>query len=300
LNIEKKDINLSITKLHTPSVDKNNYIVFETNINDVKIITTDYFTLNPNTITNNEWNCIFKKNTELKDDKLLLLCNADSSGNYTLNIEGKTLKEINVLYNFNIIKTEISEPIVVSEKEGTKILSVYPDSLDFTSQDNLIIKYQTENPEKLTGIKLNKDSTTDLQCSDKKGYKECTVPQSHFKESGNYYTYYTNSLNNKVISYEIPKIKITLKKEGGGNTDGTDKETTTDSKSGGSQSKNLVGIIVGSVAGGLVLIAAIVVIIIVIKKRKASSLTINSGSKNNILPNSGQVELVEGDNFGNE
>jgi hypothetical protein len=290
----KKDIYLNITKLLTKKVEKNNYIVFETNItDDIGIITTDYFTLNPNTFSNNELNCLFKKYTERMDDKLLLLCKADSSGEYTLNIEGKTLTEINVLYNFNIIKTEISETATVSQEEGIKIISVYPDSLNFTSQDNLIIKYQTDNPNKLNGIKLNKDSSTDLQCIDKKGYKECTVPQSHFKESGDYYTYYTNSLGDKVISYEIPKIQITLKKEDGGKTDGenTDEGKTTDDKG------SLVGIIIGSVAGGLVLIVAIVLIIICVKKKKANALTINSSSGNNILPNSAQVELVEGNNF---
>ena len=191
------------------------------------------------------------------------------------------------------MKTEISETATVSQEEGIKIISVYPDSLNFTSQDNLIIKYQTDNPNKLNGIKLNKDSSTDLQCIDKKGYKECTVPQSHFNKSGNYYTYYTNSLGDKVISYEIPKIQIILKKEDGGKTDGenTDEEKTTDDKG------SLVGIIIGSVAGGLVLIIAIVVIIIRVKKKKANALTINSSSGNNILPNSAQVELVEGNNF---
>ena len=296
----KKDIYLNITKLLTKKVEKNNYIVFETNITDgIGIITTDYFTLNPNIFANNELNCLFKKYTERIDDKLLLLCKADSSGEYTLNIEGKTLTEINVLYNFNIIKTEISETATVSQEEGIKIISVYPDSLNFTSQDNLIIKYQTDNPNKLNGIKLNKDSSTDLQCIDKKGYKECTVPQSHFKESGDYYTYYTNSLGDKVISYEIPKIQIILKKEDGGKTDGenTDEEKTTDDKGDGSNSKSLVGIIIGSVAGGLVLIVAIVLIIIRVKKKKANALTINSSSGNNILPNSAQVELVEGNNF---
>ena len=51
--------------------------------------------------------------------------------------------------------------MIIGEK-GTKILSVYPHILDFTSKDNLTINYQTENPEKLELIKLNNESSTEL------------------------------------------------------------------------------------------------------------------------------------------
>ena len=65
--------------------------------------------------------------------------------------------------------------------------------------------------------------------------------------------------------------------------------------------KNLVGIIVGSVVGGLVLIAAIIIIIIFVKKRKSGLSGIKStNSEKKILPNSNQIELLEGNNFGNE
>ena len=286
-NVVKKDIYLNITKLLTQTVEINNYIAFETNITDIQIITTDIFTISQNTITNdNNLECLFKKISNQKDDKLLLLCIAHSSGEYQLNINEKALDDINILYTFKIPKVNISEKINVMKNEGTKILSVYPDSLDFNTQENLTIKYQSENPEKLIGIKLNNDSTTELECKNRNNIKECTVPQSHFKESGNYYTYYNNSLGNKIISYEIPKIQVTLKKKEDGGSEP-------------SKQKNLVGIIVGSVVGGLALIAAIVIIIIFVRKRKKNSSEIITGGSN-ILPNSNQVELVEGNKFGNE
>ena len=120
------------------------------------------------------------------------------------------------------------------------------------------------------------------------------IPQSHFKESGYYYTYYTNDLGHEVISYEIPKIQITLKKDDGGKSDEGGKS---DGGNGDSKPTNLVGIIVGSVVGGLVLIAIIVFIIIYVKKKKGDSIEIISGKgENNLLPNSEQVELVEGIN----
>ena len=151
------------------------------------------------------------------------------------------------------------------------------------SQDIFIIKYQTENPEKLIDIKLNNSSTSTLECEDKNGFKECIVPKSYFNESGYYYTQYNNTLGARVNAYEIPKIQVIFKKED-------------NSKS----NKNLVGIIVGSKVGGLALIASIVIIIIFVKKRKANNSSVNISKSSNILPNSAQLELIEGEKFGNE
>ena len=280
-NVVKKNINLSITKLLTQKIEKNNYIVFETNTaEDIQSITTDYFTITLNENVNNMY-CLLKKSNNQKDEKLLLLCEVDTPGDYKLDINEINLDGLSVLYSFKIPETHISEKAIVTYNVGAKIISVNPDSLDFTSQDKLTIKYQVEHPEKLREIKLNNTSTSELECKDKNGYKECIVPQSHFNKSGNYYTYYTNSLGDKIISYEIPKIEVILKKE--------------ETKS----SKNLVGIIVGSVVGGLVLIAAIVIIIIFVKKKKANSNDIIS-LKANILSNTAQVELMEENKFENE
>ena len=279
-NVQKKIININIVKLLTLKVDKNNFIVFETSVTDIDIITTDYFSININ--RNDDMKCLFKKNSNQKDDKLLLLCKADTAGNYKLDISQIDLDEINILYSFKISETKLSETATVSEKEGTKILSVYPQSLNFTSNDNLTIKYQVENPDKLNGVKLNINSTSELVCKNNKGIKECTVPKTHFDQPGSYYTYYTNSLGDTVISYEIPKIEVTLKKGGGGD------ETPSDT--------NLMGIIVGCVVGGIVLIVVIILIVIFIKKKKSDSDDID-GKGDKILPNSNQVELVEGDKF---
>ena len=275
-NVDKKNININIIKLLTPKVDKNSLIAFETNIDDIPIITTDYFIVNLK--KNDVTKCHFKKHSNQKDDKLLLLCIADTPGEYIFDINEANLDNLNILYSFKKIETKTSEKVTISENEGTKIISVYPDSLNFTSQDELIIRYHIENPGKLKNIKLNNNSTSYLECKDKNNIKECTVPKSHFKESGYYYTYYTNSFETNVISYEIPKIQITIKKE---DIPGTN--------------KNLVGIIVGPIVGGIVLIAAIVFIVIYAKKKKDNSREIN-GISGNILPKE-QVELLEGEKF---
>ena len=284
----KKDINLSITKLLTPIVEKNSFIVFETNAaEDISIITTDYFNINQN--KNQAMNCLFKKGNNQKNDKLLLLCNADSSGVYKFDISETVLKDLNILYSFKILETHINENVTVLEEEGTKIKSVYPDLLDFTSVENIIIKYQTENPDKLKNIKLNINSNSSLNCNNKNGYKECIILKSHFNESGYYYTYYNNSLNANIVSCEIPKIQVILEKKDEGKSDGEKEDENP-------RPKNLVGIIVGSVVGGIVLIAVIVIIIICIKKRKANLSEFND-KIGNILPNSEKIELTEGNKF---
>ena len=53
-------------------------------------------------------------------------------------------------------------------------------------------------------------SEEELECINKKGIKECIVPSNHFSESGNYYTYYNNSLGHKIVLYEISTININL------------------------------------------------------------------------------------------
>ena len=275
-SITKKIININITNLLTTKVERNSFIVLETNNTDnIPAMITDYFSITPN--RNEDMKCLFKKNSYEKGDKLYLLCKTEFAGEYQLDISENNLDDLNILYSFRIPETHISEVVTVSDNEGTKIFSVYPQSLDFTSNDNLIIKYQVENPEILTGIKLNINSTSELKCKNNNGIKECTVPKSHFNESGNYYTYYTNSFGDTVTSYEIPKIKIVL-----------------DSNSG--NSTNSVAIIVGCVVGGILLIA-IIVLIVVYAKRKNSDLDEFSKKGGGLLPINEQVELIEGDKF---
>ena len=243
-NIKKQLININIIKLLTPMVDINSYIVYETDITDIPKISTDSFNIVPN--RNDDIDCFFKKNNN--KDKLLLLCAPDSDGNFTLGkIKDNYIDDINILYDFNIIATQNNEICVVSSTEGPKLSSVYPESLDFRSNDQLIINYLVEYPEKLQGIKLNNDSSFELECQNKGKIKECTVPKSHFTSNGDYYTYYTNTEGFKSISYEISKIHVILEDD---------------------ESKSYVGIIIGSVIGGLVLIVIIAFLVWRLCKKK--------------------------------
>ena len=186
------------------------------------------------------------------NDPLLLLCKAENYGNFTLGkIKDNYIDDINILYHFDIIATQNDEICWVSSTKGPKIYSVYPESLDFRSNDKLIINYLVDNPDKFKGIKLNNDSSFELECQNKNGIKECIVPKTHFTSNGDYYTYYTNSRRYKSISYEISKIHVIIEND--------------------DDSKSYVGIIVGSIIGGLVLIVIIAFLIWRFCKKKNDS-----------------------------
>ena len=137
-------------------------------------------------------------------------------------------------------------------KKGTKVFSVYPEILDFTSKDNLTIKIQTEKPELLELIKLNNDSSSQLDCINKIGIKECVVSKNHFTKSGYYNVYHNNSFAKMMIIYEIPKINVLL--EGG--------------DSGGSSS---AGVIVGIIIAVLVVVGVAIFIIIRYKRKNSDN-----------------------------
>ena len=129
LNPQKINIYLNITKLLTPSVDRNTFIAYETNITDIPKITTDYFN-----ITNYEFGslvCLLKKNSDKINDTLLLLChpmymyrdiNCSSLGKK----EEMVLDNINILYNF-IISYDNNETFTMNYNRGSLIYSVYPE-----------------------------------------------------------------------------------------------------------------------------------------------------------------------------
>ena len=218
--VQKKVINLEITKLLTPFVDMNTYIVYETNIIDIPQITTNYFSISP--IKNNFAKCLFKKSNQNKNNKLLLLCIAQNSGEYSLGkINEITLDNINILYNFKIAETYNNENFTVSYYKSTIIYSVYPKEIDFNKQDSFIISYEMDYPERLSGIKLN-NTSKELECENKNRIKECKVNQAHFTKNGDYNTYIDNSFGYILETYEISTIKVTL-------NEGSDPDSDSDS-----------------------------------------------------------------------
>ena len=280
-NIVKKDVFINITKIidmnagynEYPLVEKNSYVIFETNITDIPKISTNYF--NIETSKNLDNNCLFKKSNNHGDDKLLILCEADAEGNYSLKInEDIYINNASIIYNFIIVADNQLFEYMVQGEKGTKVLSAYPETLDYTSIDTLTIKYQTENPEKLETIKLNIDSDSELKCINRNQMKECIVPRDHFKQSGYYETYHNNSFGIMSKFYEIPKIYVKYEKA-------EDEEDDSLGK--------LIGIIIGSVVGGLILIGIIIFLIVRSRKKRA----INENKISSDFPGKSDFKIYE-------
>ena len=246
-NYNQQNININIGKLLTPYISKNEFIAYEANTesNITSSLTTDFFELGSE--TNSKMNCIFKKT--YNHNNLLLLCNAVNAGKNSLGtITQMDMSKINIFYKFTIAQSQNTEEFEVSNDEGTKITSLTPLLLNFTSRDNYTLIYETENPEKLNGIKLNNDSKFDLECEDKIWYKECIVNKTHFTKSGYYYTLHSNHKGTKTVSYEAPKINVIVK-ESKPNPETEDEGTN-------------LGLIIGlSVAAGIIIICLVIFLI---------------------------------------
>ena len=265
-NITKKEINIKIEKLLTAIVAKNEFIAYETNIENLPSLITDYFIINSE--QNQKFNCIFKKSNN--QNKVLLLCDANLTGEYSLGkINSYSYDNISIYYKFNIENSENNDKFVISS-EGTKISNIYPLELNFIKKDSYNIIYESEFPERLKGIKLNNDSAHELNCESKIWYLECLVDKTHFTMNGNYYTYHINHLGSKTISYEAPLIKVIVEEK---NDD----------------DKNL-GLIIGlSVAAGVIVIGIIVFIVLHYLRKKNKS-NIDVDKKADLLPISSETK----------
>ena len=245
--IDREEINVKVGKLLTPIISKNEYIAYETNMEKVSTLITDPFELESE--NNEKIKCIFKKN--INRNNLLLLCEATKDGKYKMGkIKTLVLDNISIKYKITLEEFENNEEFEVSN-EGTKIFELSPLELDFTKNDSYIIRYETKYPDKLNGLQLNIDSKSELECENKKWYKECIVTKSHFSKNGNYYTYHTNYKGTKTISYEAPLIKVIYSEEGEEEDD-----------------ENDILIIALSVAGGIILLGIIALIIYCCLKKR--------------------------------
>lgn len=116
-------------------------------------------------------------------------------------------------YNYNFTVNYQKEESYSRGVKSEYIIGVFPNILDFTSQNETnfsIVGYINYNLDKLT---LNLESEN-LKCEANYKYTtiQCIVPKSHFqgKKSGYYYLYYTNFLGGKSLFYEVEAFKVIL------------------------------------------------------------------------------------------
>ena len=192
---------------------------------------------------------------------LLLLCNAVNEGEDSLGELTKySLEKANILYKFEIEEETTSMDIFNISGDGTKISSVYPLVLNFNEKDSYKIIYETLYPDNFKNIRLNKNSTSDLQCTNKIGYIECNVDKDHFSQKDDYYHTYHKHNEEMIIAYEVPLIHVILKDKGGNNTSDNDDD--------GDKTALIVGL---SVAGAIVLAILLFFIIHYIRKNKVGT-----------------------------
>ena len=246
--VEKQEISLSIGQLLTKSIYKNEFVIYETDAGITSTLTTDYFDIK----TNKNGIMKKKKKKSTNQDKLLFLCNPNSTGENSFGkIETVSFDNINIFYKFTIKESENNNIFKVYDgNKGAKILEVSPLLLNFS--DNLSsfdILYATENPDGFNHIKIG-DKNKEITCQKGSGYVNCSGKGDYFTEAGLLFTYHSNPLGESVISFETPKISVILPK----------KST--------SSSSNL-GLIIGlSVGGAIIIVVVIIVIIRCYKKRK--------------------------------
>ena len=220
-NIQKKSINVLITKLVKNIVESHTFFAYETNVTNIDNIFVPIYDIEfelpfKNNNKDKDCDCFFRK---YDNYPLLILCSGDMGYEFWL----KEIKQEIFIENQNINYNFIIKPVNISDKiskdgTGSEIYSFFPEVLDFTKTGILYVTLYCDGSEDITGITFN-EKEKDLVCEDlgsdekgKKYIKKCVVPKSHFngQKSGEYFIKYQNHLNTKSIAYEVPPIKVIL------------------------------------------------------------------------------------------
>ena len=164
--LEKKDIYVSLINIINSNPEVGVPFGFETNISDIPNLNTDIFD-----------NFYFKK-IRGNNLKLLTIYQSEKDFQYESLKNGLILKYIHYKYNFIIQPIKDFEKVSIKGK-GTDIKLVYPEILNFTLDDKLIIRYIMTDSSLAQNIKLNPDSS-DLECENFYKMKKCIVPFIHF------------------------------------------------------------------------------------------------------------------------
>ena len=208
----KEDIFVGITKLLINNTDGRGVIAYETNVTNI----SNYYLINEGfnltfikTDNNNsiEFECHFMK---YDANPLLLLCFATEEGTFRLKSikEEIIIKNFSIKYNYIIQKVENNDTIKYT-RTGSFIYWYFPKVLNFRKFGNITMYFFVQNSSDLNGLTYN-ETAGDLHCFiEGKNLKVCNVTKEHFQEkSEGFYYIKHNYPDKKIISYEVPPIKV--------------------------------------------------------------------------------------------
>ena len=261
-DVQKIDKYVKIKKLLTNYVEINNYIAYETNVNDIPSIMGSNFKLLFIGEKDINLTCILKKGDV---GPLLVLCKAVNEEVLSLKeIKSTiTLSDINIKYNFIIQPVNNKEKVNIIKQNKTYpvIESIYPNILNFTENDTFEIDIYIVNAKQIDRITFNEE---DLECINLNNIKRCNISKEHFKEKKNgyyYIKYYNLNFNKKTASYYTNPINIILTKES--NTESNSKSKSKD---------KLIKLIISLLLSTIILTIITLLLIALVFKRKKNSI----------------------------
>ena len=220
----KEDIYVNITNLLTDNIDGKGVIVYETNVTNIstyylidKGFNLTFLKINNNTIEKElQFECHFLKYDERP---LILLCFASEEGEFKLKEINETIiSNYSIKYNYiiNDVKKVTNSIVKYNKTTGSFIHWYFPKELDFQDVKWIIFDLYVDNAADLNGLTLTFDKTSvDLKCGNiKNNIIRCNVTKDDFdddeEDTRYYYIKRKNHLGDKVISFEVPPIKVSF------------------------------------------------------------------------------------------
>ena len=221
----KEDIYVNITNLLTDNIDGKGVIVYETNVTNIstyylidKGFNLTFLKINNNTIEKElQFECHFLKYDERP---LILLCFASEEGEFKLKEINETIiSNYSIKYNYiiNDVKKVTNSIVKYNKTTGSFINWYFPKELDFQDVNWIILDLYVDNAADLNGLTLTFDKTSvDLKCGNiKNNIIRCNVTKDDFDDDNEedtryYYIKRKNHLVDKVISFEVPPIKVSF------------------------------------------------------------------------------------------
>ena len=157
--------------------------------------------------------CFLVKHNEVIP--LYLSCSIGTSESFNIiDFKGFEIKDIHYKYNFILKPVKINANISHSYDESHSVLSIYPETLDFSKVDSLKIYLNADKH--IRNIRLN-EAGDDLDCrlpEDEKSIFVCKVPKSHFNgaKTGYYFVRHKSEVNGYMSHYEAFGVNYVLSK----------------------------------------------------------------------------------------